>query len=130
MSYAKLIIVGKLAQEPTVRYTESGLGICSFSIPVKRTWKVNDEKASETTWYNLVAFGKMAETISKFFVKGSQIIVEGRLSPDKETGNPKMFDKSDGTKGTKYEVVIESFSFGDNPQTEKVVDKPEEEISF
>jgi single-strand DNA-binding protein len=126
MSYAKLIIVGKLAQEPTLRYTSAGLGLCSFSIPVNRTYKVNEEKVKETTWYNLTAFGKMAEIISKYFVKGSQIIVEGRLSPDKETGNPKMFDKSDGTKGTKYEVVIESFSFGDNPQTVK----PEEEISF
>jgi single-strand DNA-binding protein len=125
MSYAKLIIVGKLAQEPTLRYSSSGLGLCSFSIPVNRTYKVNDEKVKETTWYNLTAFGKTAEIISKYFVKGSQIIVEGRLQPDKETGNPKMFDKSDGTKGTKYEVVIESFSFGDNPQT-----KPEEEISF
>jgi single-strand DNA-binding protein len=125
MSYAKLIIVGKLAQEPTLRYTSGGLGLCSFSIPVNRTYKVNEEKVKETTWYNLTAFGKTAEIISKYFVKGSQIIVEGRLQPDKETGNPKMFDKSDGTKGTKYEVVIESFSFGDNPQT-----KPEEEISF
>lgn len=83
-----------------MRFTAGdGKAVCHFRLAVKRPFKKD-----ETDWINCVCFGKMAETISQYFVKGSQIAVTGSI----RTGS---YDAQDGTKRYTTDVMLESFEF-------------------
>lgn len=77
MSFNKIIILGNLGRDPELRYTPQGDAVCSFSVAVGEKDKNGVEK---TNWFKVTFWRKQAETVSRYFVKGSQIYVEGRLS--------------------------------------------------
>ena len=77
--------------------------VLNFGIAVNRKWKVEGEYKEEVSFIDLSAFGKTAELISQYFVKGQAIFVEGRLKQD-------SWEK-DGEKKTKLKVVVENFQF-------------------
>ena len=56
-------------------------------------------------------WGKQAESCNTYLQKGSSVLVEGELPPDKETGNPKVFTRSDGSSGASYEVNARTVRF-------------------
>lgn len=76
----KVMVIGYLGRDPEMRYTPSGKSVANFSIACDRTWKSNDgENHTETEWFNIVAWGDLAEISKKFLSKGSQVYVEGRI---------------------------------------------------
>ena len=112
----KVILCGRLTAKPELRYTESNKAYCRFTIAVNRPKQ--EDKEQEADFINCISWGKQAETIAKYFDKGSQIVVNGRIRVDNYT------DK-DGNKRTSTDIVIEEFDFvgGKKQESEtKVVD--------
>lgn len=106
-----IIIVGNLGKDPEMRYTPSGQPVTSFSVASSRSYNnPNGEKVEETTWFRITAWGKQAETCNQYLHKGSKVLVEGRLVPDKN-GGPRVFQRQDGTSGASFEVNASTVRF-------------------
>jgi len=111
--YQKLTIVGNLGSDPEMRYMPDGTAVTSFSVATNRRW--NDSQSgqpvNETTWFRVSVWGRRAETANQYLSKGSRVLVEGRLSPDKGTGGPRIWTRQDGTAAASYEVRALDFQF-------------------
>lgn len=80
MSVNKVILVGRLGQNPEVRYTPSGAAVANFSLATNESWVDKaGQKQDRTEWHRIVVWGKSAENCSQYLTKGSQAYVEGRL---------------------------------------------------
>lgn len=76
----KVMIIGNLGRDPEMRYTPSGKPVTSFSMASSRSWVSPDgERREETEWFNIVAWGNLAEICNQHLSKGQQVYVEGRL---------------------------------------------------
>ena len=76
----KVQIIGHLGRDPEMRYTPSGRPVTTFTVAVSRTWNTGDgERHSETEWFNVVAWGNLAEICKQYLTKGQQVYIEGRL---------------------------------------------------
>ena len=76
----KVMIIGRLGRDPEMRYTPSGRPVTTFSVATSRTWNTSDgERRTETEWFNIVAWGSLAEICNQYLVKGQQVYIEGRL---------------------------------------------------
>ncbi len=80
--YQYTIIIGNVGRDPELRYTQSGVAVCDFSVAVSRRWtdRNTNEPREETTWFRVSAWRKLAETASQYVYKGMQIMVTGRVS--------------------------------------------------
>lgn len=81
----KVILVGNLGNDPDVRYTASGAAVANISIATSESWKDKNtgEQQDKTEWHRVVFFNRLAEIVSEYLKKGSQIYVEGRLQTRK-----------------------------------------------
>ena len=76
----KVQIIGHLGKEPEMRYTPSGKPVTTFTVAVSRSWNTLDgERHNETEWFNVVAWGNLAEICNQYLTKGQQVYIEGRL---------------------------------------------------
>jgi single-strand DNA-binding protein len=96
-----VVITGRLGKDPDMRYTPGGKSVCKFSIA--ETKVISGEK--KTRWWNIVAWGKLAEICTKYLGKGSHVLVEGELNQSTYT--------KDGVKITAFEVVAGKVEFLD-----------------
>lgn len=104
--YQKLVIVGNLGRDPDLRYTPSGQAVCKFSVATERRWTGSDGQAQkETVCFNVSTWGKLAETCNQYLAKGRKVLVEGRLTVDRETGGPRVWQAQDGSHRASYEVT-------------------------
>ena len=79
-SVNKVILVGRLGQNPEVRYAPSGTAVANFSVATSEKWKdKNDQKQEKTEWHRIVVWGKLAELASQYLHKGSLCYIEGSL---------------------------------------------------
>jgi single-strand DNA-binding protein len=107
-----LIIVGNVGRDPEMRYTPSGQAVTSFSVASNRRYtSSNGEQVNETVWFRVSAWGKQAEICNQFLKKGSRVLIEGRLTPDKGTGGPRVWTKQDGTPAASFEVTAQTVRF-------------------
>lgn len=111
MTFHTVILIGNLGRDPEMRYTPSGQPVTSFSVASNRSYNdANGQKVDETTWFRVTAWGKQAETCNQFLHKGSKVLVEGRLTPDKN-GGPRIWQKQDGTYSASYEITATTVRF-------------------
>jgi len=107
-----LILVGNVGRDPEMRYTPAGQAVTSFSVACNRQYTSNNgETVKETVWFRVSAWGKQAETCNQYLKKGSKVLVEGRLTPDKETGGPRLWKGQDGSARSSYEVTAQTVRF-------------------
>lgn len=91
-SVNKVILVGNLGADPTVRYSPDGAAICNVSLATTSQWKdkASGEKREETEWHRVVFYNRLAEIAGEYLRKGRSVYVEGRIKTrkwqDKETG--------------------------------------------
>jgi len=105
-NFNKVYLIGNLTRDPELRVTPKGTAICQFGIAVNRQFK--DESGAlrdDTTFVDIEAWGKQAETISKYMTKGRPLFIEGRLKLDQ------WEDKTSGQKRSRMKVVLEGFQF-------------------
>ena len=95
----KVMIIGRLGRDPEMRYTPSGRPVTTFSVATSRSWNTSEgERRTETEWFNVVAWGNLAEICKQYLTKGQQAYVEGRL----QTRN---WEDSEGKKHNAVEIV-------------------------
>lgn len=105
MSVNKAILIGRLGKDPDLRYTPSGKAIATFSLATTERWTGQDGQRQEsTTWHNIVAWGKQAETIKEYLFKGREVYLEGRIAN-------RSYEDKEGNKKYISEVVVQNFSF-------------------
>lgn len=76
----KVQLIGNLGNAPEVKTTEGGKKLARFSVATNENYRnAKGEKVTETTWHNLVAWGKVADIAEKYLNKGSEIAIEGKL---------------------------------------------------
>lgn len=128
MSYLNLVFVGNIGNIE-MRFTPAGQAVTTMSVAVNRKYTKSDgQKVEEVTWLRVSAWGKLAETCNQFLKKGQQILVEGRLTPD-ENGNPRTFQRQDGTTGASFEVNADRVVFlGGKQQSGE--EQPQESAPF
>ena len=98
-SLNKVMIIGHLGRDPEMRYTPSGKPVTTFTVATGRLWKSADgEQHSETEWFNVVAWGSLAERCKNYLSKGQQVYVEGRLQT-------RRWDDNEGAKHISIEIV-------------------------
>jgi len=103
------IIYGRLGQDPELKSLPNGTAVVNFSIATTRTWKDKDgQKQEQTEWHRCVIFGKRAEVVKQYVHKGDKFYIEGRLQTRSW--------ETDGVKKYSTEIMVEDFSFGDNPK--------------
>lgn len=107
-SLNKVMIIGRLGRDPEMRYTPSGRPVTSFSVATSRSWSTAEgDRRTETEWFNVVAWGSLAEICKQYLSKGQQVYVEGRLQT-------RYWEDSEGTKHSSTEVVAnEMIMLGD-----------------
>ena len=99
MSLNKVILIGRLGQEPTIRYMPNGEAVCNFSIATSETWKdQHGQKQERTEWHNITLYRRIAEVAGQYLKKGSLVYIEGRIQSRKYTGK-------DGIERTAYEII-------------------------
>ncbi len=80
MSVNKVIVLGRLGQNPELKYTPSGVAVCNFSLATSENWTdKNGQKQERTEWHRIVVWGKLAELCNQYLSKGRQAYVEGSL---------------------------------------------------
>lgn len=104
----KAILLGRLGQDPTVRYMPSGGQVTSFSVATDETWKDKQtgERVNKVEWHNIVTFGKLAEICGQYLTKGKLVYVEGKIQAQQWT------DK-DGGKHSKTQIVADTMKMLD-----------------
>jgi len=108
-SFNRVILMGNLTRDPELRTTPTGQHVCKFGIATSRVFNSKDgERREETTFIDIEAWGKTAETIGKYFSKGRPIHIEGRLKFES------WEDKNSGAKRNRLSVLAENFQFVGN----------------
>lgn len=124
MAFNKVILTGNLTRDPEHRVTPSGVSVCKIGLASSRVFTTSSgEKREETAFVDITAFGKQADTISKFKKKGDPMLIEGRLKLD-------QWETEDKQKRSKLSVVLETFQFlssgnGSEKQDKAVPEKRE-----
>jgi single-strand DNA-binding protein len=108
-NYNKVFLMGNLTRDPELRYTPKGTAVAKFGIAVNRSWRTETgENREETTFVDVDAFGRQAETISQYLKKGRPVFIEGRLKLDT------WDDKQTNQKRSRLGVILEAFQFIDS----------------
>ena len=98
-SVNKVILVGNLGRDAEVRYTQGGTAVATVNMATTEVWndKASGQRQEKTEWHRVVVWGKQAETLSEYLLRGRQIYVEGRLQT-------RQWDDRDGNKRYTTEV--------------------------
>lgn len=95
----KVMVIGNMGRDPEMRYTPSGKPVTSFSLASSRSWVTPDgERREETEWFNVVAWGGLAEICNQKLSKSQQVYVEGRLQT-------RSWEDENGQRHFRTEVV-------------------------
>ncbi len=122
MSVNKVILVGRLGQNPEVRYTPSGAAVANFSVATNESWTdKSGQKQEKTEWHRIVVWGKLAELCNQYLTKGRQVYVEGRMQ------TRQWQDKDNQTKYT-TEVQAQTVQFLGGPSASAGVSRDEAEM--
>ncbi|MDO5152208.1 MAG: single-stranded DNA-binding protein [Eubacteriales bacterium] len=105
-----ITIMGRLTRDPELRRTGSGIAVASFTVAVDRDFGGRDGGERETDFIDCVAWRQTGEFVSKYFTKGSMIVVSGRLQIRNWT------DK-EGNKRRSAEVVADNVYFGESKRS-------------
>jgi single-strand DNA-binding protein len=95
----KVMIIGHLGRDPEMRYTPSGKAVTSFAVETHRDWVTPDgQRHDETEWFNVVAWGGLAEICKQHLSRGQQVYIEGRLQT-------RGWEDSEGKRHYRTEIV-------------------------
>lgn len=107
-----IVIMGRLTRDPELRRTGSGVAVASFTVAVDRDFSGKDGAEKETDFLDCVAWRQTGEFVSKYFRKGSMIVVSGRLQV-------RSWTDKDGNKRRTAEIVADNCYFGDSKKSEE-----------
>jgi single-strand DNA-binding protein len=104
--YQRLIIVGRLGQDPEMRYTPQGMAVASFSVATDRRWTdQSGQRQERTTWFRVSVWGKQAESCNQYLAKGRTVLVEGEIN------EPRVYQRRDGEWAASLDVRASNVRF-------------------
>jgi len=111
--YQRVIIVGHLGNDPVMKYTPDGTPVTNFSVATNdvRTDSQSGERRERTTWWRVTVWRKQAETCNEYLSKGRQVLIEGTLTADPQTGGPRVWTGQDGQPRASYELTAQVVRF-------------------
>ena len=95
-----VVLIGRLTRDSEIKYTAAGQPMCKFSIAVNRRKKNGDQWEDEANFFDITLWGKQAESLNQYLLKGKQVGVNGELRQDRW--------QQDGQSRSKVEVVASS----------------------
>lgn len=101
------VLVGRLTKDCDLKSTPSGTSVCRFSLAVNRRKKTGDAWSDEVNYFDVVLWGKSAETLSSYLTKGRQVSVEGELRQNRW--------EQEGQQRSKVEVVANNVQLLSSP---------------
>ena len=102
-----IVIMGRLTREPELRTTQSGVNVASFSVAVDRDFGGRDGGERQTDFFDVSAWHQTGEFVSKYFHKGSMIIVSGRMQS-------RRFQDREGNNRTAWDIQADNVYFGES----------------
>ncbi|MFN2243376.1 MAG: single-stranded DNA-binding protein [Anaerolineae bacterium] len=129
--FQRVTLIGRVGQDPQMRYTPDGIAVTSFSLATTETisktlpgggerscpqgWKesYNGKNWELTTWWRITCWRRMAETVNQYLTKGQQVFVEGTVSGDAADGsqNPRVWTGNDGVSRASFELTAATVKF-------------------
>ena len=102
MADSTITIIGGLGRDPEIRYTAAGRAVATLGVAVSRRWmdRKSNEWQEQTSWFDVVVWGDMAENVSDTLSKGTRVIVTGRLEQ-------RSWETEQGEKRSKVEIVAD-----------------------
>lgn len=120
MADNSITLVGNLPRDPEIRFTATGRAVASFSMGVSRRYQVNGEWQEQTSWFNVTAWGQLGENVAATLVKGSRVVVTGRLEQREYTSR-------EGEKRTSIDVIADDIGPSLRWATATVVRTPKQD---
>jgi single-strand DNA-binding protein len=112
-SLNKVQLIGNLTRDPETRMTPNGQQVTTFGLATNRTWNdQSGQKQERAEFHNIVGWGKLAEIMAKYLVKGKKVYIEGRLQT-------RDWEAQDGSKRSRTEIVAENLIMLDKPSGER-----------
>lgn len=99
----QVFLVGRLTRDAELKYAQSGLQICKFSIANNYRKKVGDEWVEEPNYFDLVLMGRRGEALHQYLSKGTQVAVRGQLRQNRW--------EQDGQRRSKVEIFVDEVQF-------------------
>jgi single-strand DNA-binding protein len=105
MSVNKVIILGRLGQDPELKHTPGGMSVCNFTVATSESWADKaGQKQERTEWHRIVVWGKLADLCNQYLTKGRQAFIEGSLQT-------RSWDDKSGQKRYTTEIVAKTVQF-------------------
>jgi single-strand DNA-binding protein len=100
----KIMLLGRLTRDPELKFTNSGIAVCTFTIAVNRTFSKKGENDAQADFFRVKCWRNLAENCAKFLAKGRQVFIEGAIQTS-------SFTAEDGSKRNYWEVVARDVQF-------------------
>jgi single-strand DNA-binding protein len=104
----KVILIGRLGQDPEVRATPSGQSVATLRVATSESWVKDGQREERTEWHRVIVWGRQAETVGKYLTKGRAIFVEGKIQ------TRSWDDAQSGQKRFMTEIVANNIQFLDS----------------
>ncbi len=118
ISYNKVLLIGNLTANPQLKYNQNGLAVTTFTIAVNNKFMTKDQNIKEEVgFFDIVVFGKQAETCNSYLSKGRTVFVEGRLSMN-------VWEDSTGQKKRKINIIANRVQFI-SPKSQQIASQDE-----
>ncbi len=111
-----VLLEGHLTRDPELRYTSKGTAVCSFSIGCNRSYKQDEQRQQEVSFFDITTWSRLAEICAEYLVKGRGVRVVGRLKQERW--------EDDGQRRSKIAVIAEHVEFKP-PRREEAESAPE-----
>lgn len=112
----RIVVMGRCGKDPEIRMTQKGTSVASVTLAVDRDYSADQNK--ETDWIDVVAFGKTAEFVEKYFSKGQMAIVTGRLQI-------RNWQDKEGNKRRSAEILADHVYFGEAKRDKTTQGEPQ-----
>jgi single-strand DNA-binding protein len=100
----RVTIIGRLTRDPEMKHTPAGTSVCSFAIANGKTFSQNGEKKEQVSYFDCVAWSKLADVIVEYCKKGHRVAIEGRLVQ-------RRWQDDNGNSRSKVEIQVENMQF-------------------
>ncbi len=119
----KVILIGRLVRDSELKYTNTGTAVSNFSIAVNEQYKINGQEHQNVNFFDVILWGKIAESLNLYLTKGKQIAISGKLKQDRWS--------QDGTTRTKIKIIADTIQLiGSNKKELNNDDTFENDIPF
>lgn len=109
MSVNRVILMGRLGQDPEVKMTQGGQQVCTLSLATSESWTKDGKKEERTEWHRVVLWGKLAEIAGKYLRKGVLAYFEGKIQT-------RSWDDQSGQKRYSTEIIATDLRFVEKSQ--------------